>query len=201
MPTPQHRAKTIRDKNWAPRLKERHQELYHGTSWEAAEHIERYGLEPRPEWGKGFPAVYAWSDLESALNWANYWFGDEEENWDALAGGGAVVIIPPSSLEEVKWDLDPANDNWKGWKKGESIFEAFAVKSKKFTLNWNFSQSFAITNPIPPEGLQIIAGEDFHKQLKRWEKQVDEWWDFSPPYPNYVEFIGEEGPEWASYYI
>lgn len=199
-PTPQQRAKTIPEKNWAPRLQELGRELFHGTSQEAAYEIQRSGvLEPRSEWGKGHAGIFAWSDLESALNWANYWFGDPLDNWDNIAGGGSVVIIPSSALKVVRRDLDPGNDNWKAWVKPQG--ELFSLlKKKDQKLRWAYSQAFVIENPIPASELSFIDEILFNEYREEWEEQVDEWWGLKPPYPNYVEFIGEEGPEWASYY-
>jgi len=195
-PTPEERKLTVPEKNWAPRLQELGRSLYHGTSNEAAALIHSSGvLESRPEWGKGYPGVYAWSDFESAINWANFWFGDAYYNRMPLGGGGTVIRIPPEALEVVRLDWDSGNDNWKAWVNPQPFWE----KGKR-TLYWNLSQSFVIENSIPVSELEFYSEEEFNEARKDWEEEVDDYFALRPPFPQYVDFIGDKGPGWANYF-
>ena len=194
-PSPEHRAKTISKKNWADRLKELERPLYHGTSVEATYQIQRSGLEPRMEWGLGFKGIYAWSDIESALNWANSWFGSESD-WASIDGGGAIIEIPPHALEEVYADWDAGNDPWKARHQPTAFWEA-----PKRKIYWSLSQAFVITNPIPASELKIYEGEKFAEMVEEWEEEVEgEGLSFRGPITQFSEFEGEEGPGWAAYY-
>lgn len=196
-PTPEQRRRTVPEKNWAPRLQELGKELYHGTSRDAAEQIQMAGtLEPRAEWGLGHVGIFCWSDLESALNWANYWYGDDLEDWNSVGGGGTVIVIPPSVLQVVRRDLDPGNVEWKAWREPVSLFP-MGAQTKRKKLNWNYSQAFVIENGVPASELNFLSEELFNEYLTDWEEQVDEWWSLRPPYPQFVDFVGDKGPGWA----
>lgn len=199
-PTLQQRAKSIGSTNWAPKLKELGRSLYHGTSADAVYEIKKSGvLEPRAEWGHGFTGIFAWSDLESALNWANYWFGhDDPESWEMeLEGGGAVVEIPPSAFEVVHADWDSGNRDWHSWLRRPTGF----FEKPKRTVYWNMgSQAFVIEHPIPVSELHFTEGSEFDELVTEWEETVEDWgFSFSYPIPQFAEFIGERGPGWAQY--
>ncbi len=201
-PTPEQRAKSVGTTNWAPRLKELGRSLYHGTSADAVYEIKKSGvLEPRAEWGHGFTGIFVWSDLESALNWANFWFGhDDPDSWEAeIEGGGAVIEIRPSALEVVHADWDLGNRDWQSWLGRPPSFLDLGKPKRK--INWSVSQAFVIAHPIPTSELALfIEGPDFDKLVTEWEEAVEEWGiSLRYPIPQFVEFIGEEGPGWARY--
>ncbi len=200
VPTREQRAKSIGTTNWAPRLKELGRSLYHGTSAQAVYEIKESGvLEPRSEWGHGFTGIFAWSDLKSALNWANYWFGHEDsQSWaDTIDGSGAVIEIPPSALEVVYADWDTGNHAWHSWLGRPRLF----YEKPKRTINWSISQAFAIEHPIPTSELgSVIEGPDFDEQVEDWESDVEDMgFSLRFPVPQFAEFVGLKGPGWARY--
>lgn len=186
-PTSASLQRLIGDKNWVDRIRELGP-LYHGTSYDAATEIEQNGvLKSQQEWGSGRKGIFVWTDLESALNWANYWYGDD----------GAVIQIDPSYLEEVYMDWDPGNSLWKAYR---DTRPSWSRKNPR-TIFWDkFSYSMLIPHDVPFEGLSISKGYEFVDQVEDWRYRQEHWEEkldfFTPVEWQFIEH-DPEGPGWA----
>lgn len=114
-PDEEQLAKMTGKKNIAEWLREQAAEgllvIAHGTTNELWREFKEEGLKANPEWGGGRNGIFAWTDEESAINWANFWYG-----WDAM-----VLLIRPTAVTEAYFDKDQGNRQWQWSEHSKSI--------------------------------------------------------------------------------
>ena len=122
-------------------------ELYHGTSQEVAGKIRLEGLKAIPEWGQGRKGIFVWEDLGSALNWANYWYGDD---------GCVVQITDGEAVKEIYQDLDQGNAFWHGY---------LSLRHPP--------RAWIIPHDVPPEALYVQNRRDYQESLEEHREEAE----------------------------
>lgn len=159
-PTLEQRAKMTGKKNRAAKFQGSEPGLYHGTTRELDGAIRREGLKAQAEWGMGKTGVFLWGDAASAMNWANYWYGDD---------GMVVEVVEGEAIRELYRDFDPGNSYWAGWvyprmeKVPGSIFPVSVT-----------SRSYIVPHDLPPEALFIWDYDSYIELMEEHREEAEE---------------------------
>lgn len=139
-------------------------ELYHGTSAELYDTIRREGLRAAPEWNRGRLGVFVWDDFESALNWANSWYGDN----------GMVVLIRPDHITDLREDLDPGNREYasRHYPTAPFVLRMLGATPQEIRTAREFRHPYIVGHDIPSEDLFFYAGEDYLEARREWRREV-----------------------------
>jgi len=127
--------------------------LFHGTTRSLLEQIKQEGLKAQTEWGRGRRGIFCWQDPESAMNWANYWYGHR----------GMIVQVNPAYLEEVFLDKDAGNEQWAGW-----------LHPSRKGLGYTPSKSYIVMHDLPPEALWIWDAESYDELRENHQEDTED---------------------------
>jgi len=127
--------------------------LFHGTTRSLLEQIKQEGLKAQSEWGRGRRGIFCWQDPESAMNWANYWYGHR----------GMIVQVNPAHLEEVFLDKDAGNEQWAGW-----------LHPSRKGLGYTPSKSYIVLHDLPPEALWVWDAESYDELRENHQEDTED---------------------------